>query len=62
MRALLLEPNGRHGLGWALLDRVIAECFPDLHPAAFGASVRTEVQRAETRVDIVIGGDTVTVD
>lgn len=62
MLAWLLDPDGRHGLGRALLDRVIADCFPDLDAASIRIrSVETEVQRGETRADIVIWGDTATI-
>lgn len=62
MLAWLLDPDGRHGLGRALLDRVIEECFPDVDPVSLRVRfVQTEVQRVETRADIVIWGDAATI-
>jgi hypothetical protein len=61
MIAWLLDPEGRHGLGRALLD-----CLADRHLSPIDRvgmrvrSVETEVQRYETRADIVVWGVTFT--
>jgi hypothetical protein len=61
MIAWLLDPEGRHGLGRAFLD-----CLADRHLRPIDRvgmhvrSVETEVQRLETRADIVVWGGTFT--
>lgn len=61
MIAWLLDPEGRHGLGRAFLDRLIARYIPDVDPSKLRVrSVDTEVQRLETRADIIVWGDTAT--
>lgn len=60
--AWLLSPEGRHGFGSAFLDRLVADHLVGLEPGAFRVrSVQTEVQRAETRADIVVWGDVATI-
>lgn len=61
MIAWLLDPEGRHGLGRTFLDLLIERFLPNLdHRAMKVRSVNTEVQRFETRADIVVWGDTAT--
>ena len=52
--AWLLNPLGKHGLGTALLEALLGECgigaVPDLHLAR----PEVEVQRGDTRADIVV--------
>lgn len=59
MLAWLLNPAaGRHGLGGALLDRVVADHLKGLEPESSGVrTVQVEVQRADTRADTVVWGD-----
>ena len=62
MLAWLLGPEGRHGFGRRFLDALIARHIPDLDPAAFRVrDVACEVQRTETRADIVVWGDVATI-
>lgn len=62
MLAWLFNPSGRHGLGEALLDRIVSEHLPDLEAGSFRVRrVEVEVQRADTRADIIVWGDIATI-
>lgn len=55
MIAWLLDPLGRHGLGPALLEAILDECFPAIKPRVRGTTtVVCEVARGDTRVDIIV--------
>lgn len=54
MIAWLLNPLGKHGLGTALLDRLLQYCGVYNSPALRRANVVLEVQRSGTRADIVV--------
>lgn len=58
--AWLLRPDGHHGLGDALLTRLLTWAGID-EPRDAGALVVTEETRDDTRADLVIYGDTWTV-
>jgi hypothetical protein len=62
MLAWLLDPDGRHGFGRRLLDHLVENHITDLDPASFRVrDVECEVQRLETRADIIVWGDTATI-
>jgi len=59
--AWLLDPMARHGLGTGMLDRVLDACFPDQDPLrAAVRSVECEVTRGDTRADIIVWGERLT--
>lgn len=61
MLAWLFNPDGRHGFGRMLLNRIIEGHIPDLDVSSFRVrGIDLEVQRSETRADIVVWGDAAT--
>lgn len=61
MLAWLLDPEGRHGFGRRFLDTLISRHLSDLDPVVFRVTdVECEVQRLETRADIIVWGDAAT--
>jgi hypothetical protein len=62
MLAWLLDPLGRHSLGRRLLDQLVAAHLPYVDSTAFRLrSIDLEVQKQETRADIVVSGDSATI-
>lgn len=56
--AWLLRPDGHHGLGFAVLDRLVRELgITRAATVRGGVRVETEDQRAETKADLVVYGD-----
>ncbi len=56
--AWLMNPDGRHRFGRRFFDGLASSCWPDLDLQSLRVrAVDLEVQRAETRADIVVWGD-----
>jgi hypothetical protein len=60
MIAWLLDPATRHGLGDRFFQGILQACLPDERGDVVVRSVECEVSRGDTRADIIVWGDHLT--